>query len=128
MNLIPQAPLTMIRFNFRLDHSTSPATFTAAEEEPWTTYLGFQEPIVLLLADVVNLCASVTTMSKTSVLSRAEEVERAIRDWQPAAPVGSAGTDPTAVISRTIAGQLWRLCALILLYQVSNSSRDCDVE
>lgn len=73
---------------------------------------------MIILAAVVNLCADMTARSAVSVETEADELERAIRNWQPTQLANVAALDATAVVSRTIAGQLWRLCALILLYQV----------
>ena len=89
------------------------------EEFCWSAYLGLPDSIVVILAAVVNLCADMTARSAVSVEAEADELEMAIRNWQPTQLANVPALDATAVVSRTIAGQLWRLCALILLYQVS---------
>lgn len=103
-------------FNFWTDHH--PAPDAPQDESPWSTYLGLPDSIVVLLAEVVNLAADLHRTSLVSIKAQAEELERALKSWKMD-PLPASVTDSTATVCRTIAGQLWRLCALILLYQVS---------
>ena len=110
-------------FNFYDDPETPDVVAGESNEEfCWSAYLGLPDSIVIILAAVVNLCADMTARSPASVESEADELEGAIRGWQPDQLENIAALDATAVVSRTIAGQLWRLCALILLYQVNPQS------
>jgi hypothetical protein len=106
------------RFRFVTDHSDESVTTPAPGEEPWATYLGLPDSIITLLADVVNLCADQPTESSVSVKERADRIETALKEWKPTSLSSTTIIDSTALVSRTIAGQLWRLCALVLLYQV----------
>lgn len=72
----------------------------------------------MLLVDIVNLCADSAIEDPASVRGRAQAIETALRGWQQPLHL-VPGLDPTAIVSRTIAGQLWRLSGLVLLYQVS---------
>jgi len=106
-------------FNFWTNHGTPDVPDSSAEEDVcWSAYLGLPDSIVIILAEIVNLCADMAARTTTSVQAQAEELEAAIRNWQPFQAGSLSVLDATAVVSRTIAGQLWRLCALILLYQV----------
>jgi hypothetical protein len=107
-------------FNFWTNHGTPDVPDSSAEEDIcWSAYLGLPDSIVIILAEIVNLCADMAARTSTSVQAQAEELEAAIRNWEPFQAGSLSVLDATAVVSRTIAGQLWRLCALILLYQVS---------
>jgi len=94
------------------------------EEEPWLAYLGLPDTIAVLLAAVVNLCADAMLPTgrqspsnpSLSISGRAEGIETALRNWKPSFP-SNVGNDSRAFVSRTIAGELWRNTALILLYQ-----------
>lgn len=108
------------RFRFVTDHSNESVTTPAPGEEPWATYLGLPDSIITLLADIVNLCADQPTESSVVVKERADRIETALKEWKPTSLPSTTIIDSTALVSRTIAGQLWRLCALILLYQVSH--------
>lgn len=72
----------------------------------------------MLLADIVNLCADQPTENPYTVKTRAERIEAALKEWKPSSLPSNTIIDSTALVSRTIAGQLWRLCAIVLLYQV----------
>jgi hypothetical protein len=100
------------------DHADESVTTPAPGEEPWATYLGLPDSIINLLADIVNLCADQPTEDPTTVKARADRIEKDLKEWKPASIPSTSNIDSTAVVSRTIAGQLWRLCALVLLYQV----------
>jgi hypothetical protein len=100
------------------DHSDESVTTPAPGEEPWATYLGLPDSIITLLADIVNLCADQPTESPATVKSRADRIETALKAWKPTSLPSTSIIDSTALVSRTIAGQLWRLCAVVLLYQV----------
>lgn len=76
----------------------------------------------MLLAEVVNLTAELSHRSTTKIHAQAEELETAIRNWQPHHYPTANALDATAVVTRTIAGQMWRLCTLILLYQVCTTT------
>nr|XP_031858163.1 uncharacterized protein CI109_006405 [Kwoniella shandongensis]KAA5525235.1 hypothetical protein CI109_006405 [Kwoniella shandongensis] len=96
----------------------------SGDEEPWATYLGLPDSIVILLAEIVNLCAELSSSSSTtfsssstSIKAQAEELESALRGWQSQTFTITDSVDSAALVSRTIAGELWRLSALILLYQ-----------
>ncbi|WVQ84173.1 hypothetical protein IAT38_006320 [Cryptococcus sp. DSM 104549] len=106
-------------FNFWSDVGDSDANTPNDVEgdEPWATYLGLPDSIVILLAEIVNLCAELKTSSATSIKAQAEELETALRGWQSQTFSTADGIDSAALVSRTIAGELWRLSALILLYQ-----------
>lgn len=106
------------RFRFVADHANESVTTPAPGEEPWATYLGLPDSIINLLADIVNLCADQPTEDPTVVKSRADRIEGALKEWKPTSLPSTSMIDSTALVSRTIAGQLWRLCALVLLYQV----------
>lgn len=106
------------RFRFVADHANESVTTPAPGEEPWATYLGLPDSIINLLADIVNLCADQPTEDPTVVKSRADRIEGALKEWKPTSLPSTSIIDSTALVSRTIAGQLWRLCALVLLYQV----------
>jgi hypothetical protein len=103
------------------DHADESVTTPAPGEEPWATYLGLPDSIINLLADIVNLCADQPTEDPTTVKARADRIEKDLKEWKPASIPSTSNIDSTAVVSRTIAGQLWRLCALVLLYQVRPS-------
>lgn len=107
------------RCRFIADHSDESVTTPAPGEEPWATYLGLPDSIIMLLADIVNLCADQPTENPYTVKSRADQIESALKEWKPTSLPSTAIIDSTALVSRTIAGQLWRLCAMVLLYQVS---------
>jgi hypothetical protein len=101
---------------FQNQHSLTP------HEEPWAAYLGLPDAIVIILADIVNLCADMPIVPASVVKTRADEIEAEIRAWSPASVLTgtvAGGVDSTALVSRTIAGQLWSLSGLVLLYQVS---------
>jgi hypothetical protein len=100
------------------DHAEESVTTPAPGEDPWATYLGLPDSIINLLADIVNLCADQPTEDPTTVKARADRIEKDLKEWKPASIPSTSNIDSTAVVSRTIAGQLWRLCALVLLYQV----------
>jgi len=104
------------------DHADESVTTPAPGEEPWATYLGLPDSIIILLADIVNLCADQPTEDPTTVKARADRIEKDLKEWKPASIPSTSNIDSTAVVSRTIAGQLWRLCALVLLYQVRPST------
>lgn len=72
----------------------------------------------MLLADIVNLCADQPTENPYTVKTRAEQIESSLKEWKPSSLPSNTIIDSTALVSRTIAGQLWRLCAVVLLYQV----------
>lgn len=108
----------IIRFRFVTDDVGDSATTPTPGEEPWATYLGLPDSIINLLADIVNLCADQPTESAMTVKLRADKIESALNAWKPTALPSTAIADSTALVSRTIAGQLWRLCAIVLLYQV----------
>jgi hypothetical protein len=103
------------------DHADESVTTPAPGEDPWATYLGLPDSIINLLADIVNLCADQPTEDPTTVKARADRIEKDLKEWKPASIPSTSNIDSTAVVSRTIAGQLWRLCALVLLYQVRPS-------
>lgn len=86
------------------------------EDETWSTYLGLPDPIVILLSEIVNLCADQHhgLTSPTDVKARAAALEAKLRAWTP---TPNAAVEPTALVSRMITGELWRLCCLVLLYQ-----------
>lgn len=90
----------------------------APGEEPWATYLGLPDSIINLLADIVNLCADQPTENPMTVKLRADRIETALNAWKPTSLPSTTVVDSTALVSKTIAGQLWRLCAIVLLYQV----------
>lgn len=100
-------------FSFRTD----PNAQETLEDEPWSTYLGLPDSIVILLAEIVNLGADVATESVEHVRRRAEELDTQLFQWQRPPTNPSGGVDSSALVSRTIAGELWRLCAIVLLYQ-----------
>jgi len=107
------------------DHADESITTTSAPgEEPWATYLGLPDSIINLLADIVNLCADQPTEDPTTVKARADRIEKDLKEWKPASIPSTSNIDSTAVVSRTIAGQLWRLCALVLLYQVHSTRKN----
>ncbi|WVR04527.1 hypothetical protein IAU60_001531 [Kwoniella sp. DSM 27419] len=89
------------------------------DDEPWATYLGLPDAIVVLLAEIVNLCAELNsgTVSTVSIKDQADELESALKAWSSQSFSTMHSVDSTALISRTIAGELWRLAALVLLYQ-----------
>lgn len=87
------------------------------DEEPWASpYLGMPDAIMTLLARVVNLCSELNTRSAASIKADADEIESDLRSWTPA-PVSPHNVDSSALVTRTIAGEMWRLCTLIVLYQ-----------
>ncbi|WWD00421.1 hypothetical protein V866_007334 [Kwoniella sp. B9012] len=98
------------------DNQSEPATHSD-DEEPWATYLGLPDSIVILLAEVVNLCAELSSSSPSSIKQQADELETALKSWQSQTFSTLNSVDSTALISRTIAGELWRLSALVLLYE-----------
>jgi hypothetical protein len=106
-------------FNFEVEDTPA-----VEEEEPWSTYLGLPDTIVVLLAAITNLCADLMLVTGTNpptlpsaYAARADEIEHALRTWTQAMPSSSVSVDSRAVVSRTIAGELWRNSALIILYQ-----------
>lgn len=105
------------RFRFIADEADESFATPTAGEEPWATYLGLPDSIIILLADIVNLCADQPTESSLNVKARADKIEAGLNAWKQTLP-STTVKDSTALISRTIAGQLWRLCAIVLLYQV----------
>lgn len=111
--IVQRGRRTMFRFNTADEAAALPLT---SEDETWSTYLGLPDAIVILLAEIANLCADGCTASlpREAVLKRASELEAALRGWTP---VPALGVDASALISRTIAGELWRISALVLLYQ-----------
>jgi hypothetical protein len=90
-------------------------------EETWATYLGLPDSIINLLAEIVNLCADQPTENPTTVKARADRIEKELKEWHPISLPSTSDIDSTALVSKTIAGQLWRLCAVVLLYQVRSS-------
>ncbi|WVQ97929.1 hypothetical protein IAU59_005048 [Kwoniella sp. CBS 9459] len=109
-------------FNFWTDvglDELSAASPEGDDDEPWATYLGLPDAIVILLAEIVNLCADIQTTSITSksIKDQADELENALKGWSSQSFSTTQSLDPTALVSRTIAGELWRLTALVLLYQ-----------
>ncbi|OCF42363.1 hypothetical protein I317_03869 [Kwoniella heveanensis CBS 569] len=109
-------------FNFWSDvglDDSSAASPEGDDDEPWATYLGLPDAIVILLAEIVNLCAEIQTTSTTSksIKDQADELENALKSWSSQSFSTTQSLDPTALVSRTIAGELWRLTALVLLYQ-----------
>ncbi|RSH90505.1 hypothetical protein EHS25_001110 [Saitozyma podzolica] len=110
-------------FNLRRD-PIMPGTATATNpgDEPWAhgAYLGLPDAIVVLLADIANLCADMPTNPAATVKARADAIEAELRAWSPAGMFGGPAmvpVDPTTLVARTIAGSLWSLCALVVLYQ-----------
>ncbi|WOO78412.1 uncharacterized protein LOC62_02G001959 [Vanrija pseudolonga] len=103
-------------FNFYMDvRAHEPAD--EGDEEPWASpYLGMPDAIMTLLARVVNLCSELNTRSAASIKADADEIESDLRSWTPA-PVSPHNVDSSALVTRTIAGEMWRLCTLIVLYQ-----------
>ncbi|WVF69879.1 hypothetical protein IAT40_004662 [Kwoniella sp. CBS 6097] len=109
-------------FNFWSDtglDEISAASPEGDDDEPWATYLGLPDAIVILLAEIVNLCSEIQTTSTTSksIKDQADELENALKGWSSQSFSTTRSLDPTALVSRTIAGELWRLTALVLLYQ-----------
>lgn len=112
--IVQRGRRTIFRFNTADEAASLPLT---TEDETWSTYLGLPDAIVILLAEITNLCADVCTnsLSPAAIKERADELEAALRAWTPTPP--AMGVEASALISRTIAGELWRLSALVLLYQ-----------
>ncbi|KAI5481172.1 hypothetical protein MNV49_005607 [Pseudohyphozyma bogoriensis] len=106
-------------FNFRQDTLARRKGSEVADEaeEPWSTYLGLPHELIILLAEIVNLCAAAPTLSPTNVKSQAQELEEALRAWKFNPAPGGVPIDSCGIISRAIAGELWRQSAIILLYQ-----------
>jgi hypothetical protein len=109
--LVQRGRRTIFRFNTADEAAALPLT---REDETWSTYLGLPDAIVILLAEIANLCADSAALPPERVTERAGELEALLRGWTP---VPSPGVDASALISRTIAGELWRFSALVLLYQ-----------
>ena len=94
-------------------------TIDQNEEYCWSAYLGLPDGIVVILAQIVNLCADMATTPYGTIKEQADQVETAIRNWKFSSAQSTDTLDASAVVSRTIAGQLWRLSAYVLLYQAS---------
>lgn len=112
--IVQRGRRTIFRFNTNDEAAALPLT---SEDETWSTYLGLPDAIVILLAEIANLCADASTTSsltREAVKTRADDLERSLRSWTPTPAVG---VEAAALISRTIAGELWRISALVLLYQ-----------
>ncbi|WVW78606.1 hypothetical protein I302_100565 [Kwoniella bestiolae CBS 10118] len=108
---------TIFHFWSDINDNQSEPISHSDDEEPWATYLGLPDSIVILLSEVVNLCADLSSTPPASIKAQAEELETALKSWQSQTFSTLNSVDSTALISRTIAGELWRLSALVLLYQ-----------
>ncbi|WWC59396.1 uncharacterized protein I303_101951 [Kwoniella dejecticola CBS 10117] len=115
--IVQRGRKTIFNFWSDINDSQSEAPAQSDDEEPWATYLGLPDSIVILLAEVVNLCAELSNQPASSIKAQADELERALKSWQSQTFSTVHSIDSTALISRTIAGELWRLAALVLLYQ-----------
>lgn len=107
-------------FIFSVDSDDAPVNGRSAnDDEPWSSYLGLPDAIVVMLANIVNLCADQTLSSDSPacIKQRADAIEHALRTWIQSPVANVSGVDSRAVVSRTIAGELWRNSALVLLYQ-----------
>ncbi|KAK8846865.1 hypothetical protein IAR55_005955 [Kwoniella newhampshirensis] len=119
--IVQRGRKTIFNFGFG-DHAADVSLPLSGDEEPWATYLGLPDSIVILLAKIVNLCAEYSSSSSSPIVTAkvkadAEEIESALRGWQSRTFIITDSVDSAALVSRTIAGELWRLSALILLYQ-----------
>ncbi|OXH11274.1 transcription factor [Cryptococcus neoformans] len=104
-------------FNFWSDIPTDPNPPSPSQEEPWSFHLGLPDSILILLAGIINLSSSVSSSSSLSVKSQADELEKAIRGWQPHQMNMSEGMESGVRMERIVVGELWRLSALVLLYE-----------
>ncbi|WRT64917.1 uncharacterized protein IL334_001856 [Kwoniella shivajii] len=108
---------TIFNFWSDINDDHSDTATNSDDEEPWATYLGLPDSIVILLAEVVNLCAELSSSSPSSIKAQADELESALKSWQSQTFSTVTSVDSAALVSRTIAGELWRLSALVLLYE-----------
>ncbi|WWC67807.1 uncharacterized protein I206_101721 [Kwoniella pini CBS 10737] len=115
--IVQRGRKTIFNFWSDINDSQSNAPARSEDEEPWATYLGLPDSIVILLAEVVNLCAELSNQPASIIKAQADELETALKNWQSQTFSTAHSIDSTALISRTIAGELWRLAALVLLYQ-----------
>lgn len=105
------------RFNFWSDIPTDPNPPSPSQEEPWSFHLGLPDSILILLAEIINLSSSVSSLSSLSVKTQADELEKAIRGWQSHQVDMSEGMESGVRMERIVVGELWRLSALVLLYE-----------
>ncbi|ODO10360.1 hypothetical protein I350_00955 [Cryptococcus amylolentus CBS 6273] len=89
------------------------------ESSAWSSYLGLPNPLLILLAEIVNLAADLSSSSSASIKAQAGELETAIRTWKaPGIRLQGAGAEEGGVgVGRVVVGEIWRLTCLVLLYQ-----------
>lgn len=111
----------LISFSFIDKPESSPTAYISVGDEPWAAYLGLPDSIVLILARIANLCADISIEGRLdpAIMKKADDIESDLKRWIPDTSISVGTLDSTAQISRTIANQLWRLSANILLYQVN---------
>ncbi|WVQ74125.1 hypothetical protein IAR50_003716 [Cryptococcus sp. DSM 104548] len=107
-------------FNFWSDHpsQSSPST-ESLESSAWSSYLGLPDPLLILLAEIVNLTSDLSSSSSASIKEQAGELETAIRAWKaPGIRLEGDGAEESGVgVGRVVVGEIWRLTCLVLLYQ-----------
>ncbi|KIR37767.1 transcription factor [Cryptococcus deuterogattii 99/473] len=104
-------------FNFWSDIPADPSSPPSSHEEPWSFHLGLPDSILILLAEIVNLSSSVCSSSSLSIKAQADELEKAIRGWQSHQMDMNEGMESGVRMERIMVGELWRLSALVLLYE-----------
>ncbi|ODO08975.1 hypothetical protein I350_02567 [Cryptococcus amylolentus CBS 6273] len=106
-------------FNFWSDHPSEASSDEPPESSAWSSYLGLPDPLLILLAEIVNLAADLSSSSSASIKEQAGELETAIRTWKaPGIRLTGAGAEESGVgVGRVVVGEIWRLTCLVLLYQ-----------